>query len=35
MEIRIANADDVNDLFELNSLFGNTTTVEIIDLLHN
>ena len=28
MEIRIATADDVNDLFELNSLFGNITTIE-------
>ena len=30
MEIRIATADDVNDLFELNSLFGNITTIEIM-----
>ena len=28
MEIRAADASDANDLFELNALFDNTTTVE-------
>ena len=28
--IRIATINDVNDLFELNSLFGNITTIELM-----
>ena len=30
MEIKIATIDDANDLYELNMLFGNNATVEII-----
>ena len=30
MEIKIATVDEAADLFELNTLFGNTTTLELI-----
>lgn len=31
MEVKIANTEDVKDLFELNTLFGNVTTVELME----